>query len=200
LLTQRGYGITSQPQKILLDSNAYFRLADNLYPLLDRTYGSSPGWKLCILGGTLHEYNYSVRLRSKFIWVENEKHIEDRQRGKIRLSEDQKTSIAGTKEFMRQTCRDEDLGCSPFDIECLAAAYELHITLVTDDIDLVELANLYEQPVMSSMELMQKMLAEQCITIDDVKSVVAMWTYDEDLPSHFHSEYVRLFGEEPEAF
>lgn len=148
----------------------------------------------------MHEYNYSVRLRSKFIWVENEKHIEDRQRGKIRLSEDQKASIAGTKEFMRQTCRDEDLGCSLFDIECLAAAYELHITLVTDDIDLVELANLYEQPVMSSMDLMQKMLAEQCITIDDVKSVVAMWTYDEDLPSHFHSEYVRLFGEEPEAF
>jgi len=112
--------------------------------------------------------------------------------------EDEKTSIASTKEFMRQTCRDEDLGCSPFDVECLATAYELHITLVTDDIDLVELANLYDHPVISSMELMQKMLLEQCITIEDVRNVVVMWTYDEDLPAHFHSEYVRLFGEEPE--
>jgi len=152
------------------------------------------------LGGTLHEYNYSARLRSKFIWVDTEKHIEDRRRGKIRLSEDQKASATKTKEFMRQTCRDEELGCSPFDIECLATAFELKITLVTDDIDLVELANLYDHPILSSMELMQKMLISGGITMSDIRSVVTMWTYDEDLPAHFPSEFIRLFGEQPDSF
>jgi len=117
------------------------------------------------LGGTLHEYNYSARLRSKFIWVDTEKHIEDRRRGKIRLSEDQRASATKTKEFMRQICRDEELGCSPFDIECLATAFELKITLVTES---------------------------------DIRSVVTMWTYDEDLPAHFPSEFIRLFGEQPD--
>ncbi len=82
----------------------------------------------------------------------------------------------------------------------LATAYELQITLVTDDIDLVELATWYEHPVISSMELMQKMLFSGGIAISDTRSVAAMWTYDENLPAHFRTEYVRLFCEEPEAF
>lgn len=196
---QRGYGISSQTEKILLDSNAYFRMADNLYPLLKRIYGLSTKWRLYILGGTVHEYQYSSRLRSKFRWVNNEKHIEDRKHGQIRLSDDQKKSIADTKDFMRQTCREECLGCSPFDIECLATAFELRCVLVSDDNDLIKLADLYDHPVLSTLELIQKMLLEHCITITDVRSIVVMWTYDNDLPGRFHSEYVKLFGEEPES-
>lgn len=196
----RGCGIALKTEKILLDSNAYFRLADNLYPLLERTYGSSQKWKIKILGGTVHEYNYSTRLHSKFVWVNNEKHIEDRKRGLIGLSEDKKKAILENKIFMRETCRDQFFGCSNFDIEYLATAYELQITLVTDDLDLVNLAKLYNHPVISSMELLHKMLSEKDITYDDVKSTVTMWTYFDDLPSDFCSEYRRLFNEDPEPF
>lgn len=51
-------------KQILLDSNAYFRLADNLYPLLSEPFGKSEKYELKILGGTLREYNYQSRLQS----------------------------------------------------------------------------------------------------------------------------------------
>jgi len=71
---------------ILLDTNAYLRLADNLHPLLSRTFGTDPVFELKILGGTIGEYNYQSRLKSKFDWVMSGRHVDDRRRGVLRLN------------------------------------------------------------------------------------------------------------------
>jgi hypothetical protein len=186
------------PGRILLDSNAYFRLADNLYPLLSREFGQKPGYKLCILGGSLKEYNYQARLRSKFDWVDKEKHKEDRKGAKLRVAKEVKEEIEKTRRFMAEACRDLELGCSPFDIECLATAYELKLPLVTDDLDLIELAEEYDHTVMSTLELLDLLLKNKSITIEDIRGTTVMWEYLDDLPSQFEAEYRRLFGEEPD--
>ncbi len=98
---------------------------------------------------------------------------------------------------MRVTCNELQLGCSPFDIECLVTAYELGMILVTDDLGLVQLAAEYDHTVMSSLELMSLMLKCGGISREEVKDTVYKWRFDADLPSSFRSEYVRLFGEEP---
>jgi hypothetical protein len=186
-------------KKILLDSNSYFRLADNLYPLMSRSFGDKPEYRLCLLGGTLHEQNYEPRLRSKFSWVSMDRHVEDRKAGMVRIPEEKKRDIAVSREFMRTTCNELQLGCSTFDIECLVTAYELGMILVTDDLGLAQLALEYDHAVMSSLELMGLMLDCGCISKDEVTDTVQKWRFDADLPSSFVSEYIRIFGEEPET-
>ena len=127
---RRGYTIISSTERILLDSNAYFRLADNFYPLLSRTFGTNPCYQLFILSGTMHEYNYQARLRSKFDWVNNERLREDRKHCRIKLIDGQKKNINETCRFLQSDCTETELGCSPFGIECLATAFELNMVLV----------------------------------------------------------------------
>ena len=107
----RGYTIISSTEKILLDSNAYFRLADNFYPLFSRTFGTEPCYQLFILSGTIHEYNYQSRLRSKFDWVDNERHKEDRKQSRIRITNSQKKSINETCRFFQSDCDEREPGC-----------------------------------------------------------------------------------------
>ena len=115
----------------------------------------------------------------------------------VRIPEDKKRDIRTSGEFMRSTCNELRLGCSPFDIECLVTAYELGMILVTDDLGLIKLADEFDHKVLSSLELMDLMLRCGCISRQEVRDTVYKWRYDVDLPSAFGSEYVRLFGEEP---
>ncbi len=186
--------------KILLDSNSYFRLADNLYPLLSNIFGNKKQYKLVILGGTLREYNYQARLQSKFSWVDNNRHKEDRKNNKLRLKSRTSKSIKKTTYFLISDSANRGLGCSPFDIECLSTAMELSIKLVTDDGDLYQLAKDYEVDCISTLELMKIMLDENRISIKDVQDTVYMWDYMEDLPRNFKTDFITIFGVEPERY
>lgn len=189
-----------QNKKILLDSNTYFRLADNLYPLLSNGFGTNPTYKLCILGGTLREYNYQARLQSKFDWVDNEKHKEDRKKNKLRLSQEINTSINATKKFVLETSKNRELGCSLFDIECLVTALEINIPLVTDDEDLFILADEYDVVCMSTLELLKLMLDNNRVTLKEIQDTVYIWDYMKDIPRNFHADFLSLFGVEPETY
>ncbi|RPJ09543.1 MAG: DNA-binding protein [Spirochaetaceae bacterium] len=185
-------------KKILLDSNSYFRLADNLYPLLSRVFGKANKYKLTILGGTVHEYYYQTRLQSKFDWVEHDRHKEDRNKNKLRInSPDIKNHVDDTKQIMMETNLDLELGCSWFDIECLATAYELDIQLVTDDADLLILAEEFQVHCFSTLELLKKMLDEEDIGMKNIQATVLMWDYLDDFPKNFENDFRTLFNEEP---
>jgi hypothetical protein len=65
--------------KILVDSNAYFRLARDIHPLLGKPFGQKK-YCLYIIEGFEKEYFYSGRLQSKFQWVTETKYTENRQK------------------------------------------------------------------------------------------------------------------------
>lgn len=89
------------------------------------------------------------------------------------------------------------MGPSPVDTRILATASELGLRLVTDDQDLLSLANMYGVHALTSLELMKLMLDENHITMNLVRRVVAQWVFDRDTPANFLREYQRLFGEQP---
>jgi hypothetical protein len=182
---------------ILLDSNAYFRLADNLFPLLSESCGKNPSFELKILGGTIGEYNFQSRLRTKFDWVSHTRHKEDRRNGFLKLKNGRREDIEKTYAFMLEDCRDRNIGCSSFDIRCLSTAFELTLTLVTDDRDLFSLAREYEVECYSTLDLMNLMNKENRIDMNQVQDTVYMWDYMDDLPSNFHDEFLRIFKIEP---
>lgn len=189
-----------QRKKILLDSNAYFRLVDNLYPLLSKQFGQKQTYELKILGGTLREYNYQARLQSKFNWVDNPKHIEDRKKNKIWLKKALKDSIKKTQKFILSESLIRGYGCSTFDIECLATALELEIVLVTDDGDLYNLSEEYGVECISTLSLMKLMLEEKRISLKEIQETVYMWDYMKDIPRNFDTDFKELFGVEPERY
>jgi len=77
----------------------------------------------------------------------------------------------------------ENQAASPFDIECLATAYELDMTLVTDDLDLRELAVIYTYPVLSTLKLLRKLLSPEIINIKEICDCIYMWQYFNDTHS-----------------
>lgn len=194
---QREFTISLATKTILLDSNAYFRLADNLYPLLAKTFGDKTSYELRILGGTIGEYNFQSRLRTKFDWVSHTRHKDDRRRAVLNPKNGVIEEIEMTYAFILEDCRSRSIGCSPFDIKCLATALELSLILVTDDLELFSMAIEYETECLSTLELLDLMCKEQRIDMSQVQDTVYMWDYLDDLPSNFHDEFVRIFQVEP---
>lgn len=63
---------------ILLDSNAYLRIADSLHPLLGESFGEQ-GYVLYLIPEFEREFNKSQRLKNKFGWVNQRDYIENRK-------------------------------------------------------------------------------------------------------------------------
>ena len=185
-------------RRILIDSNAYFRLAETIGGLLSTIFGQPIQYQLRILGGTTHEFYYQPRLRSRYSWADKEEHRRERSVGQLVLKAEEKSKIAMKKPFLLSAVEDLGLNCSRFDVECLATAMTLDIPLVTDDLDLVALAGEYGQATMSTLELLRLMLDELRVGIADIQATVVMWDYLDDYPARFDNEFRRLFGVEPE--
>lgn len=187
--------------KILVDSNSYFRLAQNIHPLLCQPFGSEE-YTLYIHADLNAEFRCSSRLRNKFHWVEAQDYIENRRRS-INLSKAQKKEIEETYAFLWEHVQDEFLatrgkGPSPIDTRIVATALVMGIPMVTDDRDMIELADTYEVTHMSSLELMKLMLDQSHIDDDKVDQVVEQWIYDNDTPNRaWESDFERIFGRKP---
>jgi hypothetical protein len=62
------------PKLFILDSNAYFRLAYSLHPLLGQAFGkSNERYVLRVIDQLDKEYSRSVRIQHKFHWVRDRK-------------------------------------------------------------------------------------------------------------------------------
>ena len=181
--------------KLLIDSTSYFRLAQNIHPLLATAFGSA-NFTLYAHEALTREFTRQRRLQTKFHWFNEACYAENRSRPLI-VGRKETKRIEQTYDYIWAQVQDEDLGPSPADTRALATALELGIGLVTDDSDLIALAKTYEVKTLTSLELMKLMLDEAHIDLAKVRQVVAQWAYDRDLPANFPTEYVRLFGENP---
>lgn len=181
--------------KILLDSNSYFRLAQNIHPLLFQSFGTE-AYTLYVHSDLMAEFKRSGRLRNKFEWVSQPEFVENRKRS-LKYSKVQKKEIDVTFEYMWAHVMDEGLNPSEVDTRILATAAVMEVRVVTDDQDMIALASMYGVHQISSMELMKMMIDETHIDMEKVQLVVSQWNYDKDTPNrNFSKDYKRIFGEE----
>jgi PIN domain. len=181
--------------KILIDTSSYFRLAQNLHPLLATAFGRA-NYTLYAHEALVREFERQPRLQNKFHWFGESRYVENRSRP-LQLGRKEKAAVEHAFEFIWAHVQGEGLGPSPVDTRILATASELGLRLVTDDQDLLSLANMYGVHALTSLELMKLMLDENHITMNLVRRVVAQWVFDRDTPANFLREYQRLFGEQP---
>lgn len=187
--------------KIIVDSNSYFRLAQNINPLLCQPFGSQQ-YTLYMHAELNAELRDSPRLQTRFHWASEEEFQKNRQRS-LALSKQNKRDIEETFDYMWAHVKEEfhqkrGKGPSRIDTTIIATAAVLEIRVVTDDQDMIELSNLYGVHQISSLELMKLMLDEGHIDPGKVEQVVEQWQYENDVPyAGWKAEYESLFGQAP---
>lgn len=181
--------------RILIDSNAYFRLAQSIHPLLSQEFGSKR-YCLYIIDGFEQEYFRNPRLRSSFSWVQQQEYVDNRAQ-KINRSKKEKSEASFNLDYLKDTAIEKDLTTSPVDIEALALAMVLKIPVVTDDSDMLVLAQEYEIATMKTLELLKLMLDEKHIDNARIDSITAYWDYSKDFPKDFFKDFRAIFGREP---
>lgn len=181
--------------KILLDTNTYIRLAKSINPLLDVAFGED-NYCLYVLKELDVEFTRSKRLQTLFSWVDEEEYRANRKK-RLTLSKKDKRNIELTLDFLRQHKIDNKLSVSEIDILCLAYGNVLDIPVVTDDADMLEVANTFGINTMKTLELLHLKVECGYIEIEEVRKIVAYWEYISDKPGNFRQDYISIFGEDP---
>lgn len=190
--------------KILVDTNAYFHLAQNIHPLLCTPFGAKD-YTLYAHTELNNELKGVIRVKGKFSWVKEEKYKEARGRS-VTIPKKLKAEIEQNYSYMWEHALEEfhdqyDKGPSEVDTRILATALALDITVVTDDKDMTQLGKDFEVKLMTCLELMKLMLNEGHIKMEKIEQVAEQWQYDGETPhAKWISEYRKLFGQDPPVY
>lgn len=177
--------------KILVDTNAYLRLAKTIHPLLFVPFGEN---EYCLY--IIPELNNELihhRLLSKFPWTSEEDYQENRKL-LLKLSKKQQKAIANTFDYVWDHAKSETLGTSKVDVKYIAYAIELEIPIVTDDQDMAKLAKEFDVIVMPTLQLLKIMYDAGHTNLQTINGLVEYWRYTSDNPANLNSDYKKYFG------
>ena len=181
-------------RKLLLDTNAYLRVAQSIHPLLVE-FGEDQTC-LYLIEEFEREFARSRRLRSKFPWVDEPEYRDNRQI-RLQIGRKQKRAIQTAIEFIGDQADADALGVSAVDVSVLGHASVLEIGVVTDDTDMRALGTAFGIEIMGTLSLLKRMLEAEHIDFAKVRQIAAYWRHERDLPAKFGRDYRRLFGERP---
>ena len=142
--------------RILVDSNAYFRLAQSIHPLLNVEFGDRRYCLYC-LKELQDEYNKSSRLKNAFSWVNEPEYVKNRSH-LLKITREEKLEIRRAYEFILDYVRNVHPGVSKVDVLCLAHAEQLCMPVVTDDEKMRIAAGAYNIRTLKTLELLKLML------------------------------------------
>jgi hypothetical protein len=86
---------------------------------------------------------------------------------------------------------------SRVDVTILAHAYVLGVPVVTDDGDMLSLAQDFDITTFRTLDLLKLMFDCDHIDMPKVREIVTYLTYVNDKPREYRRDYKKLFGEEP---
>ena len=190
------------PKMFILDSNAYFRLAISIHPLLGQAFGRSKDerYVVRVISQLDAEYNRSSRLQRKFHWVGKKRYKDNRQAEQLKVVGKQRALVEQARSFIIQT--ESDLGCnlSLVDATALAVGFVKQQPIVTDDKDMCTVANALGIEVWSLLQLIKLMLDEEHIDLGKAVEIAGYLDYENDLPcgrTEFIRQFKQFFGTDP---
>ena len=167
-------------KRILLDSNAYLRLANSFHPLLNEPFGKDR-YVLYLIPEFQKEFDKNPRLVNKFGWVNQLEYIENRKYC-IRVTRYQRDQINLIYSYLWPHNISEGLGASRIDVRALAYGDALVIPVVTDDAQMRELGITFGIEVWSLLELLKTMCESKRIELSDIKTLLNYLKYIKDSP------------------
>ncbi len=193
---------------VLLDTNAYLRLAKRIKPLLGAPFGQK-GYVLTILKDVESEVHASARLKERFPWFDDPPLKQERVAKRVRLSQAEKAQIKAMTSVLRahvleNTENYTTLGRSPpspTDCYCLAFGQIRTAIVATDDLGMHKLAKDFEIRVFHCHDVLKKMLTAKVIDKDLVTEIYHALEVNGDLPRSWvdvkHTAFKKVFGPEP---
>jgi len=193
---------------VLLDTNAYLRLAKRIKPLLGVPFGQK-GYVLTILRDVENEVHANAHLKERFPWFDDPPLQQERLAKRVRLSRDEKARIAAIKSILRAHVLENAadytiLGRSPpspTDCFCLAFGQVRPAIVATDDLGMHKLAKDFEISVFHCHEVLKKMLTAKVIDKEMVIEIYQALEINGDLPQSWvdakHTAFRKVFGPKP---
>lgn len=190
---------------VLLDTNAYLRLAKRIKPMLGVVFGQK-NYVLTILRDVEKEVHRNGALRFKYPWFDGEDVASERVAKQVRLKAEEKAQLEAAQSVLHgwvlmnsvaYTTRKRSPP-SPTDCRVLAFGQIRNAIVVTDDLGMHQLAIDFGITVWHGHELLKKMLTAKLITNEQVKAVFEALELNGDLTETWreakHSTFSRLFG------
>ncbi len=192
---------------VLLDTNAYLRLAKRIRPLLGVPFGQK-GYVLTILKNVEDEVHRSVRLRERFPWFDDPQFQEERVAKRVRLSKEEKAQIKSMASVLRRHALEQATNAhykgsppSPTDCYCLAFGQVRQAIVATDDLGMHQLAKDFELPIFHGYDVLKKMLTARVIGRDQVVEIFRALEANNDLPATWvavkYTVFKKVFGPKP---
>lgn len=176
---------------VLLDTNAYLRLARRVRPLLGVEFGQKR-YVLTVLGDVEEEVLRSKRLRHHFPWFETDQEVaSERMAKRVRLSREQREDLEHSARFLHDWVVDQaqrfvERGRtppSPVDCRVLAYGQLWQAIVVTDDLAMHDLAQEFSIDIWHGHELLARLRSGRMVDNALVREIYLALEANGDLPS-----------------
>lgn len=190
---------------VLLDTNAYLRLAKRIRPMLGVKFGQKH-YVLTVLRDVADEVRRSRALKFKFPWFDEDEFEKERDATQIRLSASEKLSLLNAQSVLHgfvltELGRYTTGGRSPpseTDCRVLAFGQIRPAIVVTDDLGMHLLASDFDIQVWHGWQLLAKMRSAKLIDNDLIRDIYEALDSNNDLTNAWkrakHIEFARIFG------
>ncbi len=186
--------MSSPPRVILLDSNAYFRLARSIHPLLSQLFGDPPPYALKVLEDLDKEFLRNPRLVSKFHWVANSEYCNDRKASRYSARGKTATQVETALSYLSKLAQLECIDVSLVDLKALAVGHARGFPVITDDKGMQKLAETFDIECWSTLKLLKLMLDCGRVGMEKIHETVEYWNAENDLPNSLHG-FKRIYKE-----
>ncbi len=190
---------------VLLDTNAYLRLAKRVRPFVGRQFGQKP-YVLTILKAVEDEVHAGARLKFQYPWFDNDEFATERLAKTMRLSASDRKSM-GIVQGVLHGMAQADLskytteGRSPpgmTDCWVLAFGHVKQAIVVTDDLGMHSLANDFGITVWHVYQLLDKLRSAKVVSKELIVEIYEALEVNRDLTSTWleakYTTFARIFG------
>jgi hypothetical protein len=190
---------------VLLDTNAYLRLAKRVRPAVGVVFGQK-GYVLTIHKSVEDEVHRSARLKSLYPWFDGHEFANERFSKQIRLTTNEKASVQAAQSVLHgwvlsDPGRYTSGGRSPpgpTDCWLLALAQVKSAIVVTDDLGMHALAGDFRIGIWHGYELLDKLRSAKVVEGPLIREIFEALETNGDLPKTWleakHSVFLKIFG------
>jgi hypothetical protein len=190
---------------VLLDTNAYLRLAKRVRPAVGIKFGQK-GYVLTIHKSVEDEVHRNPRLRATYPWFDSPEFVRERRARQIRLSDADKASIQAAQSVLHGwVLADPEPYITggrspPGETDCwlLALGQVKPAIVVTDDLGMHALAKDFGILIWHGYELLDKLRSAKVIDPPLIREIYEALEANGDIPKTWqeakHTVFLKIFG------
>ncbi len=192
---------------VLLDTNAYLRLAKRIHPFLGTKFGDCD-YIITILKDVEDEVHKSSKLRFHYPWFDDSKYKAERMAKQVRLSDKEKLDISNAQSILYNTALGDkrylaEKRSPPGQVDCRVLAFTQirQAIVVTDDLGIHLLANDFDLPIWHGYELLHNLRLAGVVTNELIVEIYEALENNRDITKTWkdakHTIFADIFGNQP---